>query len=126
DGFIEGKVDVAGPLKNYDQLKAEVRLDVVQMNARQNARPRAGAQQRDLFLRNSKPVILEATVKSVEIKSAEFAGTETTIEAQGRLSLDSKNPWDLRITGSINLAILQMFNPDLLASGNAAVNATIR
>jgi translocation and assembly module TamB len=126
DGFIEGKVDVSGPLKKIDQLKADIRLSAVQLNARQNARPRAGAQQRDLILRNSKPVVLVATTKNIDVQSAEFSGTGTTIEAQGKMSLDSKNPWDLRVNGSMNLAILQIFNPDLLASGNATVNATVR
>ncbi|MDQ2946752.1 MAG: translocation/assembly module TamB, partial [Acidobacteriota bacterium] len=126
EGFIEGKIDVNGPLKKPDQLKADVRLSTVQINANQNARPRAGAQQRDLVLRNSKPVILEATTKSIDIKSAEFAGPETTIEVQGRMSIDAKNPWDLRVNGSINLAILQLFNPDLLASGTATVSTTVR
>ncbi|MGI8744463.1 MAG: translocation/assembly module TamB domain-containing protein [Bryobacteraceae bacterium] len=125
-GFVEGKIDISGPLKKTDQLKAGVQLSTVQINASQNARPRAGAQERDLVLRNSKPVVLEATMKNIDIQSAEFAGPETTLGAQGRMSLDSKNPWDLRVNGSINLAILQLFNPDLLASGNAIVATTIR
>ena len=126
EGFIEGRVDFTGPLKKPELLKADVRLSTVQINASQNIRPRAGAQQRDLVLRNSKPVILEATTKSIDIKSAEFTGPETTIEAQGKMSVDSKSPWDLRVNGSINLAILQLFNPELLASGNATVNTTVR
>ncbi|MDQ6760043.1 MAG: translocation/assembly module TamB domain-containing protein [Acidobacteriota bacterium] len=126
EGFVEGKVDLNGPLKKPDQLKAEVRLSTVQINASQNVRLRAGAQQRDLVVRNSKPVLLEATTRSIDIKSAEFAGPETTIEVQGRLAAGSKSPWDVRVNGSINLAILQLFNPDLLASGNASVNSTLR
>lgn len=126
EGFVEGKIGVSGPLKKSDQLKAVVQFSTIQINASQNARLGAGAQPRDLVLHNAKPVVLEATLKDIDIQSAEFTGPETTLQAQGRISFDSKNPLDMRVNGSINLAILQLFNPDLLASGNATVNTTVR
>lgn len=126
EGFVEGKIMVDGPLRKPDDLKAEARIQVLQLNASSGAKPRAGAQARDLVLRNAKPLVLEATTKGIEIRSLQLAGTDTTIDASGRLHLDSKVPWDLHVNGTINLAILQIFNADLLGSGISVVDATVR
>jgi translocation and assembly module TamB len=126
EGFVEGKIVVDGPLRKPDDLKAEARIQVLQLNASSGAKPRAGAQARDLVLRNAKPLVLEATTKGIEIRSLQLVGTDTTLDASGRLHLDSKVPWDLHVNGTINLAILQIFNADLLGSGISVVDATVR
>jgi len=71
-------------------------------------------------------VLLEGTVKAIDFRSADFAGKNTTISASGRLAFDSKNPWDLSVKGRIDLAILQIFNPDLVASGVSVINMGVR
>ena len=126
EGFIEGKIVIDGPLRKPDDLKAEARIQVLQLNASSGAKPRAGAQARDLVLRNAKPLVLEATTKGIEIRSLQLVGTDTTLDASGRLQLDSKVPWDLHVNGTVNLAILQIFNADLLGSGISVVDATVR
>jgi translocation and assembly module TamB len=126
EGFVEGKITVDGPLRKPDDLKAEARIQVLQVNASAGAKPRAGAQARDLVLRNAKPLVLEATTKGIEIRSLQLVGTDTTLDVSGRLHLDSKVPWDLRVNGAVNLAILQIFNADLLGSGISVVDATVR
>lgn len=126
EGFVEGKVDIDGPLRKPEQLKAAVRINTVQINASGNVQPKAGAQARDLILRNTKPILLDATTKGVEIRNAQLAGTGTTLDAQGRLAFESKSPWDLKLKGTVNLGTLQMFNPDLLGSGISTLDVTIR
>jgi translocation and assembly module TamB len=125
EGFLQGTADITGPLKKPDDLRAEFRLPVVQINANPGARPRAGAQAQDLILKNAQPVVFEATTKVVEIRSAQFTARDTKVEAKGRVTFDSKSPWDLNLDGSINLATLQIFNPDLLASGTSVIRAEI-
>ncbi len=125
EGFLQGTVDIAGPLKKRDNLRANILLPVVQINANPGARPRAGAQAQDLILKNAQPVVLEATTKGVEIRSAQFTARDTKVEAKGRVTFDSKTPWDLSLDGSINLATLQIFNPDLLASGTSVIRAQV-
>jgi translocation and assembly module TamB len=127
DGFIQGSIAISGPLKKPDALKADVVLNTVQINANPTLQPNAGAAQQDLVLHNraGKPVLFEATTKNIDIKSAEFEGKDTTVQATGKLSLGSKSPWDLDLNGTVGLAILRIFNPDLLASGNSVVKATV-
>jgi translocation and assembly module TamB len=126
DGFIQGTIAVSGPLKNRDAVKASVVLNTVQINAN-STMPIAGAAPQDLVLHNraGKPVLFEATAKSIDIKSAEFEGKDTTVQATGKFTLDSKYPWDLDLSGTISLAILRIFNPDLLGSGNSVLKATV-
>ena len=126
EGFVEGRVSIDGPLRKPDQMKAAIRIDVLQINASASATPRAGAKVRDLVLRNARPIELEATSKGVEVRAAQLSGIDTTLEAQGRFAFDSKNPWDVRLKGSVNLAVMQIFNPNLLGAGISVVDAVIR
>ena len=126
DGFLQGEMTVSGSLNRLDELKADVTLSAVQLNAGPNAQPLGGLKDEDLVLKNAQPVRLEATSKSIDIRSADFVATDTTLTMAGRLTLDNKNPWDLSVKGRINLSILQIFNPNLLASGASVVDMTVR
>jgi len=126
DGFLEGEAIITGPLNRPRAMKADVTLSTLQFNPNPNAKPVAGAPAQDLVLRNAQPVRLEATTNSIDIRSANFAAKDTTLEASGRLALDSTSPWDLSLQGRINLTILQIFNPDLLASGSSVINVAVR
>ena len=126
DGYVQGTVRIEGPLKKLDSLRARAIFETVQINADPAAKPVAGVLAKDLMIRNAKPVLLSATSQAIEIESAEFAAKETTLRAVGRFALDSKTAWDLKVTGIVNLAILQLFNPDLLGSGSSVINATVR
>ncbi len=126
EGFLEGEATISGPLNRPSAMKADIILSTLQMNARPNAKPSAGAQPQDLVLRNAQPIRLEATTKGVDIRNASFTAKDTTLEASGRLAFDSKNPWDLSAQGRINLSILQIFNPDLLAAGTSVINVAVR
>ncbi len=126
EGFLQGEATVAGPLNHPSAMKADVVLSTVQMSARPGPTAKAKAQARDLVIENAEPVRLEATTKAIEIRSANFKAKETSLKASGRLALDLKNPWDLKADGRINLAVLQIFNPDLLATGESIVNVSVR
>jgi|CZKS01.1.fsa_nt_gi translocation and assembly module TamB len=126
EGFIQGEATLAGPLNNPAAITANVTLSTVQLSAGPNVKPVAGTQIQDLVLKNAQPVMFEGTTKSIDIRSANFMAKDTTLAASGRLALDSKNPWDLAVKGNINLSILQIFNPDLLASGTSLLDMTVR
>ena len=87
---------------------------------------RTGSRGQDLVLRNTEPVHVVATLKSADIRSARFAATDTSIEASGRVTYDAQSPWDVAVKGRVNLAILQLFNSDVRARGNATLDTSIR
>jgi translocation and assembly module TamB len=126
EGFIEGHAKVAISLGKPQDFRAEVTLDQLQINARKSQALKLGVQPQDVVLKNTKPVSVIITQKEARILSAQFAARDTSLEATGGIPFDSQAPADLAVRGSVNLAILQLYNPDLLARGNATVQATVR
>ena len=131
DGFLEGEATVTGALNNPAAMKADVTLSTVQFSANPGVSPtgvspKGGAQAQDLVLRNAEPMRLEVTNKAINIRTANFTARDTSLTASGRLTFDTKNPWDLNVAGRINLSILQIFNPNLLASGASVVTLGVR
>ncbi|HXF26736.1 MAG TPA: translocation/assembly module TamB domain-containing protein, partial [Bryobacteraceae bacterium] len=126
EGFFEGSATVRGPLKKPGDLRAELRIPVIEMDPNPELRPKAGVSAKDLLLKNDGPVVLEGNTRSIDIKSAKFSAKDTSIEAAGKFALDSTTPWNLTAKGSINLAILQLFNADILGSGHASIDARAR
>jgi translocation and assembly module TamB len=125
DGFVVGEATISGPLNQPASMKADVLLSAVQLNASPNARPVGGVALQDLVLRNAQPVHIVVTPNSIDFGRASFIAKDTTLDATGRLLLNSKNPWDLAIQGRINFSILQLFNPDLLGAGASILNVTV-
>jgi translocation and assembly module TamB len=126
DGFIQGEGTISGPLNQPSSIKADVTLSTVQLNASPNARPLGGLQPQDLVLRNAQPLHLVVTSSAVDFGRASFVAKDTTLNAFGRLALNSKNPWDLTVQGRVNLSILQLFNPNLLGSGASVIDVAVR
>jgi translocation and assembly module TamB len=126
EGFVDARAKVAIALRKPEDFRAEVTLDQLQINARKSQALRLGVQPQDVQLKNTKPVSVIVTAKEARIQSAQFAARDTSLEATGGIPFDSKSPADLAVRGSVNLAILQLYNSDLLARGNATVQATVR
>ena len=126
EGFVEGSATFSGPLTDFEQVRGTLRLASIQLNPGPELQPRAGAAAGDLILRNSKPVIVDFTGKSFDVKNADFAARNTSLNVTGKVALAATEAFDLHATGAVNLGILQLFNADLLASGNSIITATLR
>ena len=124
-GTIGGSATICGPLTDPDQLRGEVRLDQIRMMPNPEVQGHGGAPP-DVKLANASPVIFDVTRTGADIRQARFTATDTELEAKGRIGFGAQNPWNVVVTGSINLPILQLFNSDLLASGRATLRATVR
>ncbi len=126
EGFVEGRAKVAISLRKPQDFRAEVTLDQLQINPRQSQALKLGVQPQDVVLKNTKPVLAIITAKEVRIQSAQFTARDTSLEATGGIPFDAQAAADLAVHGSVNLAILQLYNPDLLARGNATVQVSVR
>ena len=125
DGFVDGEATIFGALNHPSSIKADVMLSTVQLSASASVRPVGGVLLQDLVLRNAQPVHIVATPSSIDFGRASFIAKDTTLDASGRVTLNSKNAWDLAIQGRINFSILQLFNPDLLGSGASVINVSV-
>ncbi len=126
EGFVDGRAKVTIALRNPQAFRAELTLDQLQLNPKKSQALKLGVQLQDVVLKNTKPVSVIITAKEARIQSAQFAARDTSLEATGGIPFDSQAPADLAVKGSVNLAILQLYNSDLLARGNATVQATVR
>ena len=125
-GSVEGSAVISGSLKKPDSLQAVVSLPKIEMGQNPSKPLPTSARAQDLTIRNTAPVELVATLKDINIRAARFEAKDTNLDASGRITFDSKTPWNVGMRGRVNLAILQLFNPDLLGAGNATADVTVR
>jgi translocation and assembly module TamB len=126
EGYLEGSAKITLALRKPADFRAEVTLAKLQVNAKANQALRLGVQPQDVVLTNEKPVTIELTSKGARVTAAQFTGRDTSIEVSGGVGFGEKSSADLNVRGAVNLVILQLFNPALLARGNAAVMAQVR
>ncbi len=127
EGFVDGgHMTVSLPLSHPRDFQATVTLDTVQFNPKAGQALGLGVQPQDIVLKNTEPVVFVATAKEARIQSARLTGRDTNIEMTGSVPFAAGGGADLALHGSVNLASLQLLNPDLLARGNATVEATVR
>ncbi|HSW51060.1 MAG TPA: translocation/assembly module TamB domain-containing protein, partial [Bryobacteraceae bacterium] len=78
-------------------------------------------------LRNAGLIALAINRKEIRILGAQFAGPDTNMRVSGRIDLVTRyNAYDLRIRGGINLGILRNVDPDITATGETVLDATVR
>lgn len=126
EGFLDGSATVAMSLRKPRDFRAEVAFSQVQINARKSQSLKLGVQPQDVVLHNVRPVLVTVNSREARLQSAQFAARDTSLEGSGGIPFDPQSPADLAVRGSVNLAILQIYNPDLLARGNATVQATVK
>lgn len=125
-GFLQGAAEIRGSLDDLASLRAQVTLDRVEVVPPPEQMLRLGVRSADLALKNAAPVTVELSRAGARITDARFQARDTEIQATGLLSFSNATPSDLRVQGGINLGILQLLNPDLLAQGRATVQAVMR
>jgi translocation and assembly module TamB len=126
EGFVEGHANVSVALLRPQDFRGEVTLDTVQLNPKPTQMLQLGVQIQDLLVRNSQPVVVALDSREARIRSAQLIARDTNIEATGAVPFGAGAGVDLSLRGSVNLIILQLLNPNLLAQGNASVQASVR
>ena len=124
EGTLHGKLTFSGPAKKPELMRGRLELPDFEMVP---SRPGLTPEQiQDLALRNAAPIVLEYDGKAIQVRSADLIGRETDLRTTGAFNLVEKSPWDLKIDGKLDVGLFQDFNTDIVASGGAIVNASIR
>ncbi|MEP6714580.1 MAG: translocation/assembly module TamB domain-containing protein, partial [Terriglobia bacterium] len=63
---------------------------------------------------------------SIRIESARFKAPETDITLDGAIALSDRSELNLRMHGTISMAVVQTLNPDLAATGSVTMDASIK
>lgn len=125
-GFLEGAATFRVPLKEPKKASAVVTVSALQVRPRQEQTAETQIDANELTLRNAGPLVLEVDAQSVRVKSAKFTARETDLSLLGYYNANTKNPWNLNVRGTVNLAVLGTFYTELLATGAARIEATVR
>lgn len=126
EGFVEGSARVTVALRKPDQVQAEVTLQTVQLSPNPKQKLPQGVTAQDITVRNTQPVALVVNSREARISTAQFTARGTSIEATGAIPFTSSGGADISVRGTVDLALLQLIEPDLTAKGNASVLATVR
>ncbi|HEV2202262.1 MAG TPA: translocation/assembly module TamB domain-containing protein [Bryobacteraceae bacterium] len=125
-GFVEGGATLSIPLRRPERFQAEARIETVQFTPLASQVPRLDIAAGDIVLRNAQPVLISITAHEARVRSARFTARDTNLEVNGAVPIDSTGGADFSVQGGVDLAILQLLNPDLLARGGATVSAAVR
>ncbi len=109
---LEGTLQVRGPLRTPRDLKASAEFQSFSVDVD------------SVKVQNVGPIRFEITEQAVLIESLHLAGSGTDFTAHGKAHLTGTQEVDVRLDGSINMTLLQSFNPKILARGNLGVNLT--
>jgi translocation and assembly module TamB len=121
-GSAEGQLRIDGPALKPQLLKAELRISKFEIGPA----PDAGLPTAAATLHSNGPLVATMANSVITVESARLAGRSSDFSITGKLSFDRKSALDLRVSGRIDLAILQDFSHDLNSSGTLSADATVR
>ena len=124
DGELEGEVAITGPALKPDQLAAQIDITHIDLHAL----PGTDIAQNlpNFVLTNAAPLRATANRTQLRIDNARFQGPETNLSLSGTLALTGEAALNLRVDGSVNLALARTFSKDFTSSGVIALSATVR
>jgi len=121
-GSAQGHLRIDGPLLQLHNLKAQLTISEFRLGPP----PSSGLEQDAVGLENSGPIVVTLAGDTVNIESARLTGRSTSLTVTGKFQLGDRNSLDLRVNGTIDLALLHEINPDFESSGVLSSNATVR
>ncbi len=124
DGTIMAFATFSGPAKKPEAMRA--RLEVPQLVVVPARRTLTQRQRKELSFRNEGPLVVDYDGRAINVRSAKLVGPETNLEATGSIFVREKSVADVKINGSLNIGIAQSFDPDIVSSGSASINAFVR
>lgn len=124
EGIAAAHADISGSATKPQTLAGALRITRFEMRADPGAVEVANAEA--MILRNSGPMLIDFTTKTAQIRQAVLAGPRTNLTLGGRVSFASKNPFDLRIRGEANLAVLPDLKPRLESAGMMLLDVSVR
>ncbi len=111
---VAGTLQVRGPLRTPRDLKVAAEVQSF------------SAEVGHVQVQNVGPIRFEVVDQTVLLEDFHLAGSGTDFTAHGRAHLTGARELDLRLDGSVNMALLQSLNPKILARGTLGVNLNAR
>jgi translocation and assembly module TamB len=124
-GLLNAQFSFEGPLQQLDRLRATMKVDKLELNSEIPTGSTVHGKKADLIFRNTVPIVLEFSGGSAILRSFHIGGKDTNLAATGSIPYLHERPVDLEVNGSVDLGILQLFDPNWRSSGEAAIAASL-
>ena len=111
---IAGKAHIAGPLREPRELAGGLTIDSFH------------AELEHVPVQSDGPIEIALANGTLEVKRLAMTSADTRLTVAGTMNIDGDRPLQLQANGSVNMALMQTFNPDLTSSGKALVDVTMR
>ena len=121
-GSAEGQLRIEGPALQPQALKAELRIPKFEFGPE----PDSALPAAKLTLHNAGPIVATMANNVITVESARLTSVGSDFSIAGKVSLQQKNPLDLRGTGHLDLALLHDFNRDFASSGSISMDVSVR
>ncbi len=125
-GSVEGKITFSGPATNLRSMTGTLEIPKLEIRPEPGAATPIPASLRDVVIRNEGPIVAAMSNGNIRVEAARVTARSTDISLAGNINLNAASPLNLRASGNLNLAIVQMIAPDFVSSGTVASTATIR
>jgi len=122
-GFLDAEVGFSGPILRPETWTGVAKITTLEVQPNPRA---AGRAERRLVLRNREPIVASVNADGVRLQDANLVAEGTEIQAGGSVAFRSRNPFNLQVKGRLNLPVVSMFEPDLVATGVSTVDAAVR
>jgi translocation and assembly module TamB len=110
-GATEVHATVHGPAKNKNLLEAHVTIPYLNVNYNNAIQLAAAA-----------PIHVDYQNSVVTLQHSAIKGTDTNLEFEGSVPVGNNGPMSLLLKGNVDLAIAQIFDPDIRTGGQIRLN----
>ena len=111
---IAGRAHLSGPLRQPRQLTGTMTVDTFH------------AEVEKIGVQSDGPIELALANGAVEVKRLAMTSGDTELHVGGSVQLAEARRLNLTANGSVNMALLQSFNPELTSSGKATLDVTLQ
>jgi len=110
DGLLDLDGSINGPLKMPDQVQATLEIPSLKLGYK------------TVQVSNQGPLRFDFRNGIVTLQQSRIKGSGTDVSVQGAIPITSEAPMSLSANGVTDISLLQMFSPDIRASGQIEVH----
>ncbi|HZS57229.1 MAG TPA: translocation/assembly module TamB domain-containing protein [Bryobacteraceae bacterium] len=125
DGSVRGNMTFDGLLLEPEHMRGIIHVDDLQIGAAALLHSATRISAPTLVFRNSGPITLEAANGRLELRNFQLTGPETNLALKGFVEYLHQPSLDLKANGTLDLKILQLFQPSIQSSGRSAIAVSI-
>ncbi len=121
-GSAEGTLDVSGPAAKPEQLRAALEIATLEVHPLPGT---VGAPAGiNLSVHNSEPIRVVLANDVVNVESAKIVAQDSTFSVSGTAALAQRR-LEMKVVGNMNLALVHLFDSDIVSSGGVVADASI-